>query len=291
MIQVKINSQTELLPESWNELSLPEARRFAACILDGVERENLKLELLLTRFPELKKTLRKLEGIQRKCDHEQFWECTEEITILLEQLYNFLYKKITIEGKSLDVIDSKLTRQLIPTLAGFIGPNDFSKLEIWEFSLAEMAFTDYFSNGTKESLDKLIATLYRPAKLFLFLKRKRHDYNGDPRQPFNDQLINTRTNAMCRVSETDKYLIALWFEGWLKRLPELFPKLYEKKTAAGGESGSWSDTILLIARNEHHEADQVARRNLFQFLRERELQIIEREQTELELERMRTRNS
>ena len=290
MISVKINSNTQFIPESWNELSLPEARRFAACVLDGVERENLKLELLLTRFPELKKTLRKLEKVQRKGDHEQFWERTEELTILLEQLYNFLYKEITVEKEKINVIDSKLTIQLVPSIAGYIGPENFSKLEIWEFSLAEMAFNDYFSNGNAESLDKLIAILYRPKKSFLFLKKKWASYNGDPRQPFNDQLIADRVRSLSsEACRRDKYLVSLWFEGWLKQLPSLFPKLYEQKKSSGGEAGSWSDTILLVARNEHHEADQVARRNLFQFLRERELQIIEREQTEIELERMRSK--
>jgi hypothetical protein len=289
MISVKINNNTQFLPESWNELTLLEAQCFAENALAGVEKENLKLSLLLTRFPELKKTLRKLEKVQRKGDHEQFWERTEELTILLEQLYNFLYKEITVEKEKINVIDSKLTIQLIPSIAGFIGPENFSKLEIWEFSLAEMAFNDYFSNGMPESLNKLIAILYRPKKLFLSLKKKWASYNGDPRQPFNDQLIAGRADKIARESETDKYLVSLWFEGWLKQLPELFPKLYEKKVATGVESGLWSDTILLVARNEHHEADQVARRNLFQFLRERELQIIEREQTELEIERMRSK--
>jgi hypothetical protein len=286
MISIKINSHTELLPESWNELSLAEARCFAIHALDGVEKENLKLSLLLTRFPELKKTLRKLGVVQLKGNDQLFWECTEDLTLLMEKLYNFLYKQITIKGNTVNVIDSKLTIQLIPSISGLIGPENFSKLEIWEFSLAEMAFNDYFTNGNPESLDRLIAILFRPKKSFLFLKKNSPVFNGDPRQLFNDQLIASRIKKIAAGSTADKYLVSLWFEGWLKRLPELFPKLYEKKTSELGEKGSWSDTILLVARNEHHEADQVARRNLYQFLRERELQIIERQQMEEEMQRI-----
>lgn len=289
MIEIKINSRTEPLPESWNELSLPEARCLAVNVLYGTEKENLKFELLRIRFPELKKIVRKLDKIQRRGDHEQFWEKTEELNMVLEKLYNFLYKQITIEGKKVDIIDSKLTRNLIPKIGRFIGPEDFSKLEIWEFSLAEMAFDDFFNNGESSSLDRLVAILYRPVKPFLFLKKKSSGYNGDPRQKFNDQLIESRRDAINRVSTSDKYLVSLWFEGWLKQLPALFPKLYEKKQVMGGEKGTWSDTILLVARNEHQDANHVATRNLFQFLRERELQIIEHEQTERELERIRSK--
>ena len=117
-------------------------------------------------------------------------------------------------------------------------------------------------------------------------------YKGDPRQAFNDQLINRRIKAVAKIPHEIQLLIAWWFEGNLKNMPNVFPKLYQKKQDkedVSGEKGSWSDTILLIARSEHKEADQVSKRNLYQFMRERELQIIEREVQERELEKMKNK--
>ena len=293
MLEVKINNQTQQLPESWNELTPKAAGVFAKCVSRGMEEEEIKLEMLLHYFPELKKTIKKLDKAQQNGDHKQYWEKTELLYLGLDRLFNFFWKEVELEDKSVKIISSELTNQLVPGIKGLVGPENFSKLEIWEFSLAEMAWEDFFENSTDKSLYRLVAILYRPKIWFHGIRKRMANYKGDPRQEFNDQLLHRCAGSIAKIPFSTMLLIAWWFEGNLKKMPETFPKLYEKKQSRDedlGEKGSWSDTILLIARNEHKEADQVAKRNMFQFMRERELQIIEREVQERELEKMRNKS-
>jgi len=292
MISVKINGIERKLPESWNELSKAAARVFAKCISLNMEEEEIKFEMLLHYFPEMRKTIKALVKQQEQGSDSNFWEQADILNTAIQELFNFLWQELKVEGKKVKVVNSDLTVQILPDIKGLCGPLSFSKLEIWEFSLAELAWDDFFQTGNLESLDRLIAILYRPKIYFHYFRKNMPSYKGDPRQEFNDQLIANRMKRVASVPFELKLIVAWWFEGSLKEMPDTFPKLYNKKKSSeedSGEKGSWSDTILLIARNEHKEADQVAKRNLYQFMRERELQIIEREVQEEEMERMRNK--
>jgi hypothetical protein len=292
MIQVKINGIEQMLPESWNELSKAAARVFAKCISLNMEEEEIKLEMLLHYFPELKKQIKGLVKNQENEYHQHFWEQVDILQIALADLFNFFWKKMSVPEEIISVVNSELSIQLLSKLKNLCGPSTFSKLEIWEFHLAELAWDDFFQTGNFKSLDRLVAILYRPKIYFHYFRKNKTSYKGDPRQEFNDQLIDDRMKSVATIPVELKLIVAWWFEGSLKQMSDTFPKLYNKKKSIddeSGEKGSWSDTILLIARNEHKEADQVAKRNLYQFMRERELQIIEREVQEKEMERMRNK--
>lgn len=292
MILVTINNQTKNLPESWNELTPSAASTFAKCVSEGMEEEQIKLAMLMHYFPILKGIIKKLDKVQANGDHEQYWKKNELLYLGLDKLFNFLWQEIEIKDTIHRIVSSELTNQLVPKVRGLLGPENFSKLKIWEFSLAEMAWEDFFETSSDVSLLRLVSILYRPKIWFYGIQKHLTSYKGDPRQTFNDQLIDRQMKQAAKIPHETQLLIAWWFEGNLKKMPDLFPKLFKKKQnkeESSGEKGSWSDTILLIARNEHKEADQVAKRNLYQFMRERELQIIEREVQERELEKMRNK--
>ncbi len=285
------------MPETWNELSFEAGLIVAGQVISKTTIEGIKLALFCHYSKEADRIVKRAQEMDKNGDHEAIQMVAETIYIETQPLFNFLFKKV---GNTY-IIQSELTVNRLETFARLLGPDHFKRLEVWEFALAERAFEAWLTSNKVEHLNRLMAILYRPAKKNLKSLIGTPEYNGDPREPFNDQLIDPRIIKIRQeVPLHMRYLVLWWFEGCMKQLPQMFPVLYRNTIAdkLDPEAGkkqkprlSWYDTILKVSQFEHRDADQIARRNLFQFMRERELIMLENDEHQRELDKIKEKHS
>jgi len=104
------------------------------------------------------------------------------------------------------------------------GPHSaLSNCSFWEFIKAEQYFLTYLEKKEEIWLDKLIATLYRPA-------RENHNpmLVDDRRIPFNDIAIRNRIKQVSRIDHDTKLAIMMWFDGCRTQLIKHFPMVWKK---------------------------------------------------------------
>ncbi len=105
--------------------------------------------------------------------------------------------------------DLMITDQLIPEYKGLHGPTgEFDNLRLGEFHFTEMYYRDYVSDSSEDSLNCLIATMYRPPKP-KYDKEKNAD--GDIRENFNHHLIPYLAKKVKRWPSNVKLAIFAWY--------------------------------------------------------------------------------
>jgi len=110
-------------------------------------------------------------------------------------------------------------------LRRYYGPQEkLFNLIFDEFLEAQIHYGNYRSTGNPESLNKLVATLYRPQRKDYHPKAL--SYNGDRRQPFNAALVPYYARKFKRLSMETKHAVMLFFEGCLQFLDINFPHAF-----------------------------------------------------------------
>jgi hypothetical protein len=230
MLAVQLNKKMYKVPQEWNELSKQQLL-YAMQILYG----NMALQDAQIR---LFKALLRI-GWYR------FWRLS--LLWIEERLYlvDWILK------------DNNLTRQLMPIYWGFHGPaSDFDNLTGAEFTFAENYFLKYRSDENNiESLNYLVATLYRPAKKKYNLKL---NPEGDAREIFNPNLLDNYAKFTAHWPMPAKLAILTWYDGCRTRLTHLYPKVF----GGGGETaqfGFWSIMRGVAEKGTHGSFEQVER--------------------------------
>ncbi|WP_297095594.1 hypothetical protein [uncultured Draconibacterium sp.] len=296
MIPVEVNTETIPMPETWNELSFEAALIVAGQVISKTTVEGMKLALFCHYSKAADAAVKQAQELDKQGKTLPLVQLSETIYIETQELFNFLFKKVG----DMQIVNSELTINRLETFAGLFGPDHFKRLEVWEFALAEKAYENWLETNRVEFINRLMAILYRPARKNLKSLINTPEYDGDPRELFNDQLIDNRILKIRQeVPLHMRYLVLWWFEGCIKQLPQIFKVLYRNTIAEklDPEAGkikkprlSWYDTILKVSQHEHRDADDIARRNLFQFMRERELLILENDEHQRELDKIKAKN-
>jgi hypothetical protein len=94
-------------------------------------------------------------------------------------------------------------KRLIPPAA------DLSNIGFGEWCFAYQAYHYHCASHDEKYLDQLIAVLYRPADPAM--NTDRHDYTGDLRYPFNENLIQFREKEIAPLPFIVKQGIHTWF--------------------------------------------------------------------------------
>lgn len=115
----------------------------------------------------------------------------ENLYRISEQLDSF-FKKESREGQEYITFDINVTKNLIPVIKGrfwqrrLYGPSEaLTDISFIEYKDAHTAFAEYTKSQKDEYLNKLIAALYRPGKVFLFIRKLFPGFNGKSRQIYN----------------------------------------------------------------------------------------------------------
>lgn len=210
MHTVHLPSSSYELPSRWDELNALQLRRMAW--LSRLDHEAVDLAKLLFLIQTLSLP---------------FWKR------MRLQFFYFFQANTTERGELLFCTASfqefrTLTRQKIKKIRCIFvllhGPySALSNSTFWEFIKAEQYFLNYLEKKDDIWLDKLIATLYRPAK---------QDFNpmldNDRRIPLNDLAIKHRLRMVSRIDEDTKLAIMMWFDGCRTQLIKHFPLVWKK---------------------------------------------------------------
>lgn len=131
--------------------------------------------------------------------------------------------------------------------------DDLSNIGFGEWCFVYEFYRYYRISRNVSWARKLIATLYRHAD-----RRKdpkRHDYDGDIRLPFNENLIDGRAKYVEGIREDVQNAILAWFELAIRHVADARPKLFPKqdpeadfKPAAPDQSGPDGRTWLDVFR-------------------------------------------
>lgn len=141
-----------------------------------------------------------------------------EIFRLSEQMESFFYEEIR-DGKQVKSIKLSFVKNLIPIIYKSLhGPADaLADITFCEYRMAHSFYRDYLKTRNSDSMNHLIAVLYRPAKRVLWLRKFMPGFDGQNRKPFtaksNPILLDRRAVKIARLPLSIRYGIFLWFCG------------------------------------------------------------------------------
>lgn len=219
MHKIILNKKKYSLPSSFAELTQKQLYRVLPFIFNqgnplpsasanGIKTMDIKIFCLLQLMPIPKKYFYLLSP-------EQLYDLTQCINFLFtENPSTFIIKQFIHKGITWHSPLAKLSSSVI----------------------IEYAFADFYFNelaassqapSTKHQapLDKLIATLYRPAKKNLDIHSP--DYDGDHREKYNSELTDKRAEQFKNLDPKIKTAILLFFIGCKKQIAAQYPSLFE----------------------------------------------------------------
>lgn len=127
-----------------------------------------------------------------------------------------------------------ITKQFLARYKNFYGPaEDFENLRMKEFHAAEMAVYILKQEQDIDSLNELIAVLYRPGKKNYDTKR---DTDGDIRITYNPNETAFFKRTIKHWPLHIKRAILMWYHGCRQNLEETYPLVFENN-----DSGSSKD--------------------------------------------------
>lgn len=146
------------------------------------------------------------------------------------------------------------------------GPADLmDRLTLLELTTADTYFVRSVNDNAKEYLPKLCAILYREPKSWLWLKKARNSYNGDPRCEYFEHSTEIRTEIFKELP--NKYKAAIWYTYWgfrmwmVNQFENLFPKPKEgvKPLERVGNNYGWAGTLLELSGGKFGTYDATTR--------------------------------
>ncbi len=112
----------------------------------------------------------------------------------------------------------KSVRNFVPKILDYYGPkNCFENLTYCEYRTARAFFKSYAQDmdNKEDDLNRMIAVLYRPSKLFWFIRKYLKNCDGERRIAFgsrsNPIYLNTRIKRISRVPLHIRYAVFIYF--------------------------------------------------------------------------------
>jgi hypothetical protein len=258
MKSVTINQDNYSLPTNWNELTEEQLLIISRVSLrqDTVLGVRTKVLLTLLGLKVIRKMEKEIDG--EKCFYighgsKKLYLMREcDITGLVNHVKFIFEKKEDDEGKVTYQFRSKLFKQLIPVLEMSIikdydlyGPGDgLNNILFGEFVMLETYYAEFLKSNhsdiptygtgqatstkshSEDSMNKLIATMYRP-------ERKGYDAanidHSDRREPMNEVTIKDRAKLVAKLKPEVKQAILFFYEGCKSFLRGKFPHVFEEE--------------------------------------------------------------
>jgi hypothetical protein len=245
MHTIHLSSQAYQLPSRWDELSRQQLVKIAALSganLSAVNTSKIFFLILTLSLP--------------------WWQR------LRLQFFFFLQSSIEEKGDFLLLTQSFVdfpqfsAQKVLNIGVGFVPKRKtlhapLSKLAnatLWEYILSEKYFLEYMKDRKEESLNKLIAVLYRPAR-----KTYNPDEDEDIRVPLIDSTVQGRATQIARLPLPLRHAILMWYDGCraliIQSFPLIFPKPKTDQNTPGGtmqfagpkNNGGWIDLISQLS--------------------------------------------
>lgn len=145
--------------------------------------------------------------------------------------------------------ESSLTKNPIPffRIRGkkYFGPTDkLYNITLGEFIFAETNFLSFCQSKEKMYLNHLIAILYRKQKKPY--RPKQIQYNGDPREEFNDFLFRRNAKKINPLDQIKKLMIFNFYAGARIALQREYPKVFTPYGSSSNNTHNLSKNILSL---------------------------------------------
>jgi len=139
----------------------------------------------------------------------------ENIFRLTETLDSF-FDTEKREGKEVKVLNLNFIKNMLPRIGRYYGPDDaLTNCNFYEYKEAHYACLDYLKTENEDSLNCLVAILYRPRKMFYHIRRFFPGYDGQKRRHYgpktNPFFLKNRILRISRLPFAIRYGTLLWF--------------------------------------------------------------------------------
>jgi hypothetical protein len=242
MNDVQIDHLRRSLPSTWNELTRKQLI-YVSRLFSG------KLNLFDFRVKALQEFLSVKKKIFKRIDPEDAYFLCETL--------DFLTKEVNLTRNVIPVIRTGLRR--------YYGPSDaMTNCTFGEFTLASSVLDEYHKTGLEDYLNQLIAILYRPKKMFWFIRKHFTDHQ-DLRVRFTNRSLKRRTGRMAKVDYCIKHSVLLFFTGVMNSLTGLYPYVYRQKDETESQDTGWASLIISLAdgKTDDKSLETVMNSNLY----------------------------
>ncbi|GAB2993879.1 hypothetical protein GCM10027284_08820 [Cyclobacterium sediminis] len=152
-------------------------------------------------------------AIEKVMSEEIVQEKNSKALLLAEQLCGFMFKE-NEQGQT-EINYDTIYNHFPFLLSGKVklhGPMHlFADLTFGEFRAAIEEMKEFFQSKENSDLNRMMACLYRPERSDYDKVKKRDDFDGSIREPFNRARIGINADYFKQVSHVVKTAILLWF--------------------------------------------------------------------------------
>lgn len=252
-------------PTSWNEMSGYSLLRVAYALLNSYSITSAQLKsftaLIELRWWQVRRQWHLFFADNESCER-------------MCQAADFIWNSNTLTSQLLPRIRIRFTY--------LYGPADMLKnLTFKEFVYAYNVYRAYKSTGKTHRLNELIAILYRPKVDGLTSASK--EYNGDLREPFNNNLVDQRARLVANLPRHYKFAIQLFFEGCFSQIVERYDKLFAKNDTDSEAAGNLKELIHRLAGNEFGNFQETEQQNIYDILDQLKINVEDQDKHNREL--------
>ncbi|MHC1707431.1 MAG: hypothetical protein AB9842_07905 [Bacteroidales bacterium] len=196
---------TELSPEQYLDF----VELFLMLTHEKISYHELRIKLL-DRLVGFSKPLRKLKPEQKETVLSEIYRLSE----IMDSFVHF----VESEGSQKPWINLTLVKNLVPEIRTrsrtLYGPADaLTDLSFFEYIDAHNHYSEFLNTASEESLDKLIAVLYRPEIEHYKRARQKEDFDGQRRVKYNSGSVEARAKELAFLPYPVKFGIFLFYHG------------------------------------------------------------------------------
>jgi len=275
MHTLTIDSHVFAIPENWKELTADQFLTVASLSEKKMSLARFQLTLF-TSFTKLRVLRKKEIYLNRHYYYYLAHGITREFLVSSEQLALicqwFDFMLLPVDGqKTAFTINYTGIVNLVPVIPApfglLYGPSDgLSNLLCSEYIHAETAFDAFKRTGRWQYALRLAAILYRPEKTNF--NPDSPDYNGDPREAFNDFLVPDRCKKL--ESLDTKYISAvlMWYSACRDWIRKTWPEPFEADSASAAVDAftGFMKMVTSLANNNVTRSDLVRQSYLYDIM-------------------------
>jgi hypothetical protein len=229
----------------------------------------------------------KLLGLRKslkyyRMSHEEREVINDNINRIVDTLDSF-YEYTEVDKNLVKLLTMKWVKQMLPSIGKLVGPDDaLTNCSIFEYKEAFTQFNEYRTSHEEETLDRMIAILYRPRKYFFRIRKRFAWHDIEERQSFtsktNPDILERRIKIVKHLPQYIKAAIYLWFENCVQYIvsgkPTVdgveidFSVLFSNKNDGAGPSGIGLTGIIysLAESSVFGTAEQTSNTGLYDIL-------------------------
>jgi hypothetical protein len=269
MNTIVTNDTNWMVPGGWNELTGKQVTRLCGLLQRGGRHLHLRVLFLLMGVGGFWR--RKLRRVPN--EHLVYLSMDSEVTGWVYEPANitaYPIRKIkcgwrTYYGPHENILNIPIA-EWVETAIYFTGYIEKLKVKSEELKvISEKLEVRGEKLENEVLLDKLIAVLYRPSRLFYTLERFGAKFNIDRRNANNEYRFNQRVKRVAKLHNAVKMAIFLQYEGEYKAWPENFPEAFDGKGSGEGDLNSWISLLMAMSGDIFGDYEKTQRVDSYTF--------------------------